>query len=122
MSFGIDFWIADEQAGRFQFRVLVQQSSRKHELMTGTLRVSVVGENAGKPAEFDLSDLSLQVPKADIRLRFKYFQAIDGALTLPEGFTPQLVQMLAKSTNPRRSEISKEFPWAVQEKISNVGQ
>ena len=114
--------IADEPAGRFKFRVLVQQSARKHELMTGILKVSVVGEKAGEPAEFDLSDLSLQVPHADIRLRFKYFQAIDGELELPEGFTPQFLRVSAKSTKPRRSEVSEEFPWSVQEKLSHVGQ
>ncbi len=114
--------IADEPAGRFQLRVLVQQSARKHELMTGILKVSVVGEKAGEPVEFDLSDLSLQVPNADIRLRFKYFQAIDGELELPEGFTPEILRVSAKSTKPRRSEVSKEFPWSVQEKLSHVGQ
>jgi hypothetical protein len=119
----IDMIAGEEaEAGRFQFRVLVQQSARKHELMTGTLKVSVVGENAGEPAEFDLSDLSLQVPKADIRLRFKYFQAIDGELQLPEGFVPQLLRVSAKSTKPRRSEVSEEFPWSIQEKLSHVGQ
>ena len=112
----------ENEPGRYQFRILVQQSTRKHQLLTGSLNAWVVGELDGEMARFDLPSLSEDVPSANIRLRFKYFQAIDGALTLPEGFTPQLVQMSAKSIKPRRSEISKEFPWAVQEKISNVGQ
>lgn len=114
--------IAGEVPGRFQFRVLVQQSARKHELLTGTINVSLVGLSEGKTAEFDLSELSEEVPKADIRLRFKYFQAIDGELELPAGFTPQLVRVSAKSTKPRRSQVSEEFPWSVQEKLSHVGQ
>jgi hypothetical protein len=110
------------KSGRYQFRVLVQQNSRKHALMTGTLNVSIAGMRAGEAVEFDLSELSRQVPKADIRLRFKYFQAIDGELELPEGFDPQLMRVTATSTKPRRSEVSEEFPWAVQEKLNHVGQ
>ncbi len=118
---GIDIF-PENEPGHYQFRILVQQSTRKHQLLTGSLNVWVVGELDGEIARFDLSSLSEDVPNANIRLRFKYFQAIDGALTLPQGFTPQVVQMSAKSTKPRRSEISAEIPWAVQEKISHVGQ
>ena len=114
--------IAQEQPGHYQFRIMVQQSARKHELLTGTLNVWVVGELDGKEAKFDLTKLSAELPNTDIRLRFKYFQAIDGELALPAGFIPQIVQMSAKSTKPRRSEISEEFPWPVQEKLSHVGQ
>jgi hypothetical protein len=100
----------------------VQQSTRKHQLLTGSLNVWVVGELDGKMAKFDLTRLSDDVPNTNIRLRFKYFQAIDGELVLPAGFTPRFVQMSAKSTKPRQSEVSEEFPWPVQEKLSHVGQ
>jgi hypothetical protein len=114
--------MAGELPGRYQFRVLVQQSARKHELLTGTLNVRLLGSSDGAAVEFDLSELSAEVPKADIRLRFKYFQAIDGEMELPAGFIPKLVRVSAKSTKPRRSEISEEFPWSVQEKLSHVGK
>jgi len=114
--------VPTDDANRYQFRVLVQQSARKHELMTGSLKVSVLGETAGDKQEYELSTLSGQVPNADIRLRFKYFQAIDGELTLPPGFNPQQVHVAAKTTKPSRADVTKDFPWSVQEKLSHVGQ
>ena len=111
-----------EENGRYPFRILVQQSARKHELLTGLLRVTLVGSNEEDIVEHDLAALSEQVPGTDIRLRFKYFQAIDGELALPQGFAPEVVRVSATSTKPRRSEISEEFPWPVQEKLSHVGQ
>ncbi len=108
--------------GAYQFRVLVQQSSRKHQLLTGSLKVQVHGEREGEPITYNLSDLSEQVPDNDIRLRFKYFQAIDGELELPDGFTPTMVSTTARSNKPRRVMIEKEFPWSVQEKISHDRQ
>ena len=118
---GIDL-IPGVDAGRYQFRILVQQNARKHDLLTGTLRVELQGVQQGSPAELELSLLSEQVPNPDIRLRFKYFQAIDGELALPEGFVPRKMVAYAKSSKPRKVEIRKEFTWSVQEKLSHVGQ
>jgi len=105
-----------DEPGRHLFRVLVQQSARKHRLMTGTLSVYLVGESEGGEVEYNLAELSEDVPNTDIRLRFKYFQAIDGELALPDGFVPQLVRVSASSIEPRRAEVSEEFPWSAQER------
>jgi len=118
---GIDL-IPGVEDGRYQFRILVQQSARKHNLLTGTLRVELQGLQDGGQASLELSGLSEQVPKPDIRLRFKYFQAIDGELELPEGFVPRKMIAYAKSSKPSKVEVRKEFPWSVQEKLSHVGQ
>jgi hypothetical protein len=118
---GIDL-IPGVEDGRYQFRILVQQSARKHNLLTGTLRVELQGLQDGEQTDLELSGLSEQVPKPDIRLRFKYFQAIDGELELPEGFVPRKMIAYAKSSKPSKVEVRKEFPWFVQEKLSHVGQ
>jgi hypothetical protein len=114
--------IAPGANGKHPFRILVQQSARKHDLLTGTLQVVVNGTLDGEAASYDLSDISDQVPNPDIRLRFKYFQAIDGLLELPAGFTPDSLSVSARSVTPRKSVVNKEIPWAVQEEISHVGQ
>jgi hypothetical protein len=111
----------DPDTGKLHFRILVQQRARKHELLTGTLEVKVHGLLEGKETAYNLSDLSDQVPSSEIRLRFKYFQAIDGELELPEGFSPQSVSAAAWSRQPRRAKVNKEFPWSIQEKVSHVG-
>ncbi len=114
--------IAPGENGKHPFRILVQQSARKHELLTGTLQVTLKGTLEGEPVSYNLSDISEQVPNPDIRLRFKYFQAIDGLLELPVGFTPDVLSVSAHSIKPRSSVVNKEIPWSVQEEISHVGQ
>ena len=104
----------------YPFRVLVQQSSSKHQLVVGTLNVSLAGRQGDKPAEYNLAELSEQISKVHIRLRCKYFQAIDGYLRLPQGFVPQEVRVLAKSTKPKPGEVSAEFPWPKHEEVSYV--
>ena len=114
--------VAPGMDGKHPFRILVQQRARSHDLLTGTLQVTVAGTLEGESITYNLSDISEQVPNPDIRLRFKYFQAIDGVLELPEGFSPVELVASARSVKPRRSVVTKEFPWSVQEEISHVGQ
>ncbi|MEE4659842.1 MAG: DUF6776 family protein [Halieaceae bacterium] len=107
---------------RYQFRVLVQQSSRKHELLSGTLAVTLHGTENDVPVSYELFQLSEQVPDQEIRLRFKYFQAIDGEIVLPEDFVPLTISTRTQSTRPRSASIEQEFPWAAQERISHARQ
>ncbi|MCX2983322.1 hypothetical protein EYC98_20880 [Halieaceae bacterium IMCC14734] len=101
--------------GRYQFRILAQQSARKHQLLIGTLRVEVEGAAGEVATQLELSDLSAEVPSRDIKLRFKYFQAVEGELELPEGFVPRKLVIYAKATKPAKVEFSREFPWVVEE-------
>jgi hypothetical protein len=60
-----------------------------------------------------LRDISEAEDELDIRLRFKYFQNIEGELALPEGFQPDRVQIAAVSTEPVSKTISEDFGWVV---------
>ena len=108
--------------GRYQFRLLVQQSVPKHELLQGSLQVELVGDRDGTEVRIELSELSEQVPNPEIRLRFKYFQAIDGVMDLPAGFTPLRFEAVARANKPRKAEFKKSFDWSVEEKLTYVGQ
>jgi hypothetical protein len=118
---GVDV-IASSDGVRLQFRVIVQQRARKHENLEGSLRVELHGTLDEEEQVLELSQLSRQVPNADIRLRFKYFQTIDGELVLPEGFRPDRWRLLATARKPRAMEVIEEFPWQLQERQSHVGQ
>jgi hypothetical protein len=98
-------------ARHYLFRLVVQQQARKHEQVSGELTVLIEGELGGEPASLELSALSEQVPRPGIRLRFKYFQAIEGELVLPEGFHPYRVAISGEATKPRSEEISGSFAW-----------
>jgi hypothetical protein len=108
--------------GHYQFRLLVQQQARKHELISGTVRVRILGELDGGQREFELSELSEQVPRPDIKFKFKYFQAIDGELVLPDGFQPGRIVVDAHADRPRVMDASQEFSWPPRGSNNHVGQ
>lgn len=98
---------------RFQYKLVLQQLALKHTVLKGTVRVSIVGKRGGVEDILPLDILSEQVDK-QLKLRFKYFQYIDGELIIPEGFTPERVDIVAKATSPKPVTVDKQYGWIVQ--------
>ncbi|WP_346838763.1 DUF6776 family protein [Microbulbifer sp. SAOS-129_SWC] len=99
---------------RFQFKLLVQQSATRHNVVTGHATFTVVGSQDGQPKRFPLSALSAQVDSESIPLRFKYFQNIEGELQLPQGFEPEGVELSLKSGGRKGFNIDQRYGWLVQ--------
>tara|TARA_R110002110_G_C13470397_1_gene720528 strand:- start:5777 stop:6523 length:747 start_codon:yes stop_codon:yes gene_type:complete len=108
--------------GHFAYQILVQQEARKHPLLKGELRAEVVGTLRDLEVSYPLSELSEQLADVSVPLRFRYFQAIEGELVLPEGFTPQYISVVARATAPRKTKVSKQFPWQLRERLTHVGK
>ena len=75
--------VARQEPGRYAYRIVVQQEARKHELLKGTLYVEVVGLLGEEQVIYPLSELSADLEEAEVALRFRYFQSIEGELVLP---------------------------------------
>lgn len=101
---------------RFSFKIVVQQLSTTHDLLSGSLNVVIKGQQNDIPATFFLSDLSGEVKSKSIRLRFKYFQTIEGTITLPGGFDASTIELEAKSTGKNAVSVSKRFGWLVEKR------
>jgi len=99
---------------RFQFKLLVQQSAARHNVVTGNATFTVVGSQDGQPKRYPLSALSAQVDSESIPLRFKYFQNIEGELQLPQGFEPEGVELSLKSGGRKGFNIEQRYGWLVQ--------
>lgn len=99
---------------RFQFKLVMQQLAVKHSVLSGAVQVTLVGRTNGVEQTFPLDSLSEEVEKRDIRLRFKYFQYIDGELQLPEGFVVDRVDIVANATKPKVVQVEKHYSWIVQ--------
>ena len=106
---------------RFAFRLVAQQEARKHSTLQGELYAELIGTENGERKVYPLSSLSDDLDSSVIRLRFKYFQPIEGELMLPAGFQPETISVIASATKPRDMEAREQFPWNPQEKFTNVG-
>jgi hypothetical protein len=113
--------VATDIPGSYVFRIVVQQEALKHELVKGTLAVEVLGSLAGIEVSYPLAELS-DVSEEVLELQFRYFQSIEGELTLPGGLQPSAISLAAKAEKPRQEELRQLFPWKLQEKFTHVGK
>ncbi|WP_045858130.1 DUF6776 family protein [Teredinibacter purpureus] len=115
LTFGAVEIVDTDKPRTYNYKVVMQQLATNHQLLAGSLTVNVIGRLNGVDATFSLSQLSEQVSREAIRLRFKYFQTVQGEMALPEGFEPERIELVAKSTGKTPVTIEKRFGWLVEE-------
>jgi hypothetical protein len=111
-----------ESPGHLAYRIFIQQKEREYEMVEGTLSVEVFGLKDQAEVSYPLAELSEDFDRGAAALHFRYFQAIEGELALPEGFEPKGITVVARASKPRESEVREQFPWQLQERFINVGK
>lgn len=99
----------------YNFKVVMQQFATNHQVINGSLKVTIVGYDGQELRRIPLKDLSEQISDENIKLRFRYFQNIEGQLVLPEGFEPERIELVATSTGQNGKTVEKKFGWLIQE-------
>jgi hypothetical protein len=111
-----------EMPRQYNYRIVVQQEARKHEQLKGTLEVVINGISQGQPVRYTLAELSEDFKGKGAALQFRYFQSIEGALILPEGFEPGVVSVEARTVKPHEFSIREDYPWQIEERFRHVGK
>jgi hypothetical protein len=114
--------VPGESPGHLTYRLFIQQKEREYEMVEGTLSVEVFGLKGQAEVSYPLSALSDDFDQRAAALHFRYFQAIEGELVLPEGFEPKGMTVVARASKPRVTEVREQFPWELQERFINVGK
>ena len=115
---GLVIWQLDIEAtrspDRYRYKLVMrQQDADGDTYLTGHVNFNLVGQLQDQQVILPLRDLSEFEDELDIRLRFKYFQNIEGELALPEGFQPDRIQIAAVATEPVSKRINEDFGWVV---------
>jgi hypothetical protein len=114
--------LVDKGERKYDYRIVAQQEARKHTTLKGELYVEISGLKDGEMVSYPLANLSQQLDNNLVTLRFRYFQSIEGELTLPEDFEPKSVDMVATSSSPVKAEVREQFPWHINERFTHVGK
>lgn len=98
---------------RYRYVLMMTHAGSDGSWLEGSVGVNIIGENAdGEREVFSLMDVSDDVDRVDIRLRYRYFQEISGELAFPEGFSPQQVRIVAQVTGNRAATRDVELNWS----------
>jgi len=102
-----------ESPNHYRFQVtLVQQLLRKR-FAKGHIQLALQGSLNGKPHKLALGKISPQTKK-DLSFSFQYFQIIEGDFTLPEGFTPESLDVaviLPKGKWQKYKRVDESMVW-----------
>jgi ribosomal protein S13 len=99
---------------RYRYSVMLTQIVDKHEYIKGVVEVSLIGTQSGEPRTYRLNELDTEISD-EIRFRFRYFQNIEGELTLPAEFLPTDMVIAARPSGRDAKGIEKTFVWQVKE-------
>ncbi len=95
---------------------MVKQLSTNRQQLSGYMEVTLIGKNQeGQRQRFELHQISEEQIAAKIKLNFRYFQRIEGQMVLPDGFSPERIELKMVSLKPKKALIEKKFTWVVDE-------
>ena len=114
--------VQGETPREVKYRIFVQHQSRAHETVEGILALEVFGLEGENDARYAFSQLTDAFDDRAMLLDFRYFQAIEGVFSLPEGFEPLGLAVAAQATKPRKINVREEFPWVLQKQFIAVGE
>lgn len=97
---------------RFRFMMILTHAASDGSWLEGSVGINIIGENAqGEREVYPLMDVSDDIDRVDIRLRYRYFQEIAGEMEFPQGFEPQQVRIVAQVTGNRAATRDVELDW-----------
>jgi hypothetical protein len=99
------------QPREFVIEVTLIQAMRQDGIVSGLAQVIIQGMEGARPMRYTLGQL-LGKPRAELPFSFRYFQTIERAVVLPDGFQPFDVEVSAKA-GQRGSPVRQSFPWKV---------
>ncbi len=103
------FGIGEE--GVYRFKLVLTQLRSNNRLVKGYARIAIDGVLHGKQTRLSLKEVSGGTLDR-LKLRFKYFQNIEGDIVLPEGFLPSRVIIEVAPVGKGWKHFKKSFDWS----------
>jgi type II secretory pathway pseudopilin PulG len=103
----------------YQYRLMLIQAKRQTENLEGTIKISVVGEEAGQRKSYSFDEIK-GTDNYNSTFDFTYVSTHTGSFQLPEGFEPKFVRVVAATTGRGAKSILQDFTWKPTNKSDEV--
>jgi len=95
----------------FMVKLTLIQAMRHESVAAGLAQVTMHGMQGDRPARYTVGEL-VGRPRAQLPFSFRYFQTLEQAFTLPEGFQAFEAEVQVRSSK-LRFPLQQSFPWKV---------
>jgi hypothetical protein len=90
--------------------VTLTQNARRGDVLKGSLTLAVEGIQGSKVATLEGTALGQATSAQGLAFSFKYFQQVQGSFTLPAGFRPTRLRVVASTDGDE--PVTSAIPWA----------
>ncbi len=104
-----------DEPNLFFYRFTFVQYAKKHLALKADLSITVEGEHLSEKTSYDFRKLVATNDNQFGKLRFKYFQVVEGHIKLPEGFVPEQLIIDAQLNTKKPKAWQRKLSWAVEE-------
>jgi len=95
----------------FKIQLVLVQAMQHDRKVTGDVSLSVEGSQNGVDKTYPLAELVPAEEKGAWEFSFRYFQDFDRLLVLPDGFTPERINVEVRSRTRSIASIEESFAW-----------
>lgn len=102
------------ESGQFLVKFSVSQVLKSGPVAKGRIFIRVEGlQPDGKAKTFGLEELT-EDKTPSIKMRFRYFQNVEGKLKLPDDFKPASLTIEVKPSNKKLAPVTETYEWSPQ--------
>lgn len=105
----------------YRYKIVLTQVLKNTRSTYGKVKLRLEGMADGRSRVLGLAQVS-QKKVNELDYRFKYFQALEGNIELPRGFSPQRVTVQVLPRGKSKSAIEKTFDWHGEGRSIDVGK
>lgn len=109
------FMLAPAGPQRWRYELVLTRGRNDGKVIAGMVRLAVDGtlDGSERTISFPAKDGSAAATP-DLGFEFRYFQRLDGQLTLPDGFVPQSVRVRASVAGRAGESDERRFEWPIE--------
>ena len=99
----------------FKLRLVLVQAMKHDRKVSGDVTLTVEGNEEGEAKSYPLAELLPADADTAWPFSFRYFQDFDRQIVLPDGFTPERVNVEVRSRTRSIDSIAESFAWATSQ-------
>jgi cell division protein FtsB len=99
----------------YNIRLVLVQALKHDRKVSGNVNLTIEGDLDGVEKTYSYAELLPDEAKAAWAFSFRYFQDFNRQVVLPDGFTPQRVNVEVQSKTRSISSIEESFSWATSQ-------
>jgi hypothetical protein len=96
---------------QYAYKFTVSQVINRGSVVSGKIEMTVTGLRGGKTTQLSLDQLTTE-KNSSHKMRFRYFQNIEGKIRVPQDFEPATISIDVKPSGGKLAPVSEAYDWS----------